>query len=83
MPSRAMTPQLGATLMAVVIFLIAAGLTEGFVTPWDLPTGAAIAVGALLAGGFWSMVVWRGGLESLAGGMPGHLTSRCCLQTAC
>jgi uncharacterized membrane protein SpoIIM required for sporulation len=57
----AMTPQLGATLLAVVIFLIAAGLTEGFVTPWDLPTGAAIGVGALLAGGFWSMVIWRGG----------------------
>ena len=57
----AMTPQLGATLIAVVIFLIAAGLTEGFVTPWDLPTGAAVGVGVLLAGGFWSMVVWRGG----------------------
>jgi uncharacterized membrane protein SpoIIM required for sporulation len=56
----AMTPQLGATLLAVVIFLVAAGLTEGFVTPWDLPTGAAIGVGALLAGGFWAMVVWRG-----------------------
>jgi len=57
---EAMTPQLGATLIAVVIFLIAAGLTEGFITPWDLPTGAAIGVGALLAGGFWTMVVWRG-----------------------
>jgi uncharacterized membrane protein SpoIIM required for sporulation len=57
----AITPQLGATLLAVVIFLVAAGLTEGFVTPWDLPTGAAVGVGGLLAGGFWTMVVWRGG----------------------
>jgi len=55
----AIVPQLGATLMAVVIFLVAAGLTEGFVTPWDLPTGAALGVGALLAGGFWTMVIWR------------------------
>jgi uncharacterized membrane protein SpoIIM required for sporulation len=59
----ALTPQLGATLMAVVIFLIAAGLTEGFITPWDLPTGAAIGVGVLLAGGFWTMVLWRGGAQ--------------------
>jgi len=56
----AIVPQLGATLLAVVIFLVAAGLTEGFVTPWDLPTGAAIGVGVLLAGGFWTMVFWRG-----------------------
>jgi uncharacterized membrane protein SpoIIM required for sporulation len=56
----ALVPQLGATVMAVVIFLIVAGMTEGFVTPWDLPTGAAIGIGTILSGGFWTLVVLRG-----------------------
>jgi len=40
-----------------------AGLTEGFVTPWDLPTVPAVGVGLLLSGAFWTMVVRRGGPE--------------------
>ena len=56
----AMVPRLGATTLGVVIFLIVAGLTEGFVTPWDLPTVTAVAVGLILAGVFWTMVAWRG-----------------------
>ncbi|MGO9027016.1 MAG: stage II sporulation protein M [Acidimicrobiales bacterium] len=59
----AMVPLLGATVLTVVMFLVVAGLTEGFVTPWDLPLGAALAVGLLLSGGFWAMVVWRGAPE--------------------
>jgi uncharacterized membrane protein SpoIIM required for sporulation len=56
----ALVPRLGATVLGVVIFLVVAGLTEGFVTPWDLPTAAAVAVGLVLSGAFWTMVVWRG-----------------------
>ncbi len=56
----AMVPRLGAVVMAVVMFLVVAGLTEGFVTPWDLPIGGAIGVGVLLSGTFWTMVIWRG-----------------------
>lgn len=56
----ALTPRLGATVLGVVGFLVVAGLTEGFVTPWDLPLPAAVAVGAVLAGTFWTMVVVRG-----------------------
>jgi uncharacterized membrane protein SpoIIM required for sporulation len=55
-----LVPQLGATVLAVVIFLTVAGLTEGFVTTWDLPTAAAIGIGIILSGGFWTMVVLRG-----------------------
>jgi uncharacterized membrane protein SpoIIM required for sporulation len=61
----AMVPRLGATVLAVVLFLIVAGLTEGFVTPWDLPTAGAVAVGVLLSGTFWTMVVLRGAPEAL------------------
>jgi uncharacterized membrane protein SpoIIM required for sporulation len=56
----AIRPRLGATVLGFVMFLVVAGLTEGFVTPWDLPTGAALGVGLALAGGFWTMVAWRG-----------------------
>jgi uncharacterized membrane protein SpoIIM required for sporulation len=56
-------PRLGATILGVVLFLVVAGLTEGFITPWDLPTGAALGVGVVLAGGFWATVAWRGAPE--------------------
>ncbi len=49
-----------AAILGVMVFLVVAGLTEGIVTPWDLPTPAALAIGLALAGGFWSMVFWRG-----------------------
>jgi uncharacterized membrane protein SpoIIM required for sporulation len=64
---RTRAEALGAqrTLIAVSIvgfsaFLVVAGLTEGFITPWFLPTAGALAVGCVLAGGFWSAVIWRG-----------------------
>jgi uncharacterized membrane protein SpoIIM required for sporulation len=66
----AMVPRLGATVLGVVLFLIVAGLTEGFVTPWDLPTGVAVGVGVLLAGGFWTMVAWRGAPDRAGGPVP-------------
>jgi hypothetical protein len=44
-----------------------AGLTEGFITPWNLATVPAVVVGVILAGGFWSMVVWRGSPDAGGG----------------
>lgn len=41
-------------------WLVLAGLTEGFVTPRDLPVGYALAVGCVLAGLFWSCVALCG-----------------------
>jgi uncharacterized membrane protein SpoIIM required for sporulation len=55
-----LVPSIGAAILGVMVFLVVAGLTEGIITPWDLPTAAALAVGLALAGGFWSMVVLRG-----------------------
>ncbi|MDA8341548.1 MAG: stage II sporulation protein M [Actinomycetota bacterium] len=66
----AMVPSLGALVLGVMAFLVVAGLTEGFVTPWDLPAPAAVGLGVVLAGGFWSMVVVRGRRVSAAGELP-------------
>lgn len=41
-------------------WLVVAGLTEGFVTPRELPLGQALAVGCALAGLFWLLVLIRG-----------------------
>ncbi len=74
----ALVPRLGATVLGVVIFLVVAGLTEGFITPWDLPTGAALGLGLVLAGGFWALVVFRGSPDKSFGrpeptGAPGRI----------
>jgi uncharacterized membrane protein SpoIIM required for sporulation len=55
-----LVPVIGACTLGTMIFLVVAGLTEGFITPWNLATVPAIAVGVTLAGSFWAMVVWRG-----------------------
>lgn len=55
-----LTPTIGAIVLTVMLFLVVAGLTEGIVTPWDLPPAVAFMVGLVLAGGFWSLVVTRG-----------------------
>lgn len=55
-------PLIGTTIMAVIIFLAVAGLTEGFITPSDLPTYGALGVGLGLAVPFWTMLVWKGKL---------------------
>jgi uncharacterized membrane protein SpoIIM required for sporulation len=41
-------------------WLVIAGLTEGFVTPRGLPLGAALALGAFLAGLYWLLSFTRG-----------------------
>jgi uncharacterized membrane protein SpoIIM required for sporulation len=53
-------PTLGASILAVMLFLVVAGLTEGLLTPDDLPPVVAVGVGVVLAGGFWALVAWRG-----------------------
>lgn len=56
---RAARPAVGM-ILGTAPFLVVAGLTEGFVTPRGLPLGAALAVGVLLGGGFWTLVLTRG-----------------------
>lgn len=53
-------PTLAMSVAGFSAFLVVAGLTEGFITPWFLPTPLALAVGVVLAGGFWTAVVVRG-----------------------
>jgi hypothetical protein len=53
-------PFLGDIVLGVSGCLVVAGLTEGIVTTWDLPLGLALGVGLVLAGTFWTLVVWRG-----------------------
>jgi uncharacterized membrane protein SpoIIM required for sporulation len=59
-------PVVGAFCVGFMAFLVAAGLTEGFITPWDLPTAGAVAVGLALAGTFWTLVFVRGRAQSRA-----------------
>jgi uncharacterized membrane protein SpoIIM required for sporulation len=56
----AISPRVGACTLGFITFLVAAGLTEGFITPWDLPLVPALVVGVVLAGAFWSGVLVRG-----------------------
>jgi len=66
----ALVPVLGDTVLGVAGCLVVAGLTEGVVTTWDLPIPLALAVGVLLAGTFWVLVVWRGRPSPSATGRP-------------
>jgi uncharacterized membrane protein SpoIIM required for sporulation len=61
---RGLVPVVGSLTLGAVIFLVVAGLTEGFITPWDLGTLPAVSVGTVLALAFWSMVFWRGAMPS-------------------
>ncbi len=54
------TPVVSSGIASAILFLLVAATTEGIITPWDLPTPAAFAVGLALAGGFWTLVIWRG-----------------------
>jgi uncharacterized membrane protein SpoIIM required for sporulation len=47
-------------VLATAPWLVVAGLTEGFITPRGLPLPVAIAVGVVLAGVFWTLVLTRG-----------------------
>jgi uncharacterized membrane protein SpoIIM required for sporulation len=55
-----LVPVIGACTLGTVIFLVVAGLTEGFITPWNLATVPAVLVGVALAGTFWALVIFRG-----------------------
>jgi uncharacterized membrane protein SpoIIM required for sporulation len=49
-----------AQVLGTAVWLIVAGLTEGFVTPHGIPLAAALAVGCGLGLLFWGLVAWRG-----------------------
>jgi len=72
----ALVPRVGAMTLGMVMFLIVAGLTEGFITPWDLPLPVALAVGVALSGTFWTLVVWRGRPEPPGGAPKDQRSSR-------
>jgi uncharacterized membrane protein SpoIIM required for sporulation len=55
-----LVPMLGASLLGAMLFLVVAGLTEGIITPFDLPTAAALGIGFALAVSFWTLVFVRG-----------------------
>jgi len=67
-----LVPVVGACALGAVVFLVVAGLTEGFVTPWDLPLVPAVGVGVVLSGGFWAMVVLPGGAPTPTPGGAGR-----------
>lgn len=50
----------GELVLGTALWLVVAGLVEGFVTPRGLSLPVALAVGFGLAGVFWALVVWRG-----------------------
>lgn len=54
------TPPLVTAVLGTAVWLVVAGLTEGFVTPTGLSLPVAVGVGAGLAATFWSLVLWRG-----------------------
>lgn len=61
-----------AVVLGTAPWLVAAGLTEGFVTPEGLPLAAALAVGIGLAGAFWLLAATRGrGAATTAGALTG------------
>jgi uncharacterized membrane protein SpoIIM required for sporulation len=47
-------------VLGTMPWLVLAGLIEGFVSPRQLPVGAALAVGATVAGAYWALLLWRG-----------------------
>ena len=53
--------------LGLVLVLAVSGLVEGFVTPSGLPTGAKIAVGALVLAGYWTYTIVLGRRAAAAG----------------
>jgi uncharacterized membrane protein SpoIIM required for sporulation len=49
-----------ALVLGTAPWLVLAGTVEGFVTPRDLPLGAALAVSVTLAAIYWSLALTRG-----------------------
>ena len=63
-------------ILGTVPWLVLAGLTEGFLTPHALPLADALAVGLLLGGGFWTLVLVRGGTRTPLRRRRGHRPPR-------
>jgi uncharacterized membrane protein SpoIIM required for sporulation len=47
-------------VLGTMPWLVLAGLIEGFVSPRQLPVGAALAVGVTAAAAYWALLLWRG-----------------------
>lgn len=47
-------------VVGTALFLVLAGLIEGFVTPRGFGLAAVLVVGFGLGGGYWALVAWRG-----------------------
>ena len=43
-------------VLGTMPWLVLAGLIEGFVSPRQLPLGAALAVGVIAAGAYWALL---------------------------
>jgi uncharacterized membrane protein SpoIIM required for sporulation len=52
-----------AMVFGTMPWLVAAGLTEGFVTGSGVPLSVVLAVGLALGGAYWTLVLWRGVLR--------------------
>lgn len=55
----------GAVEMVVgtALVLVLCGIVEGTVSTSGIPVGLGIAIGVVLGGGFWALVLWRGRAE--------------------
>jgi uncharacterized membrane protein SpoIIM required for sporulation len=51
-----------AIIIGTVPWFVVAGLVEGFITPEGIGLGGVLTVGALLAGIYWALILWRGRL---------------------
>jgi uncharacterized membrane protein SpoIIM required for sporulation len=51
-------------VLGTAVWLVVAGLTEGFLTPRGVGLPTALGVGFGLAGIYWALVVWRGRLPA-------------------
>lgn len=56
--------------LGTVPWFVLAGLVEGLVTPAGLGTGPAVALGAVLAVAYWTLVAWRGRPPARGGPEP-------------
>jgi uncharacterized membrane protein SpoIIM required for sporulation len=71
----AVAPAAAQMVLGTAVWLVVAGLVEGFVTPSGLTTPAALAVGLGLGATFWGLTVMRGrrvsGAATSIGASPG------------